>query len=105
MSGAEEVREEIALFGKLRAGIVIREFAGVESDDAAHAEMEDIGVEGSGLLDEALGIEGGVGFAEIGLNPADGFGQPPALLGVEGGRKEEKREEEHAEDMVMRELR
>jgi len=46
-------------------------------------------------LDEALGIEGGVGLAKI---PADGLCAPPALLDVEGGgHEEDKREEAHSE--------
>ena len=51
------------------------------SDDSTHPDQQNIGAHVRQLIDKTGRVERGVGLAEIGLNPADGLGHPPAGFG------------------------
>jgi hypothetical protein len=64
----------------IRAYILELHLAGIESRDAAGRHHEHIGVEAGHVGDELFGVERGIRFAQIGLQPTDRFGHPPARL-------------------------
>ena len=91
---AQDIAKEIAAWGKVGAGVVELDLSGVIGRDAAHADEEDVGAHVTELRDEAIGIESGIGLAQVGLDPADGLGHPPALVGGDQGGCGEKQGEE-----------
>ena len=60
--------------------IIYGRFWVIAEGDAARRHHEHIGVEAGHVGDELLGIERGIRFAQVGLQPPDRFGHPPARL-------------------------
>src|SRR5688500_15179171 len=68
----------------MRASVMTFDLGRIMRRDAAHSEKKNVGRKVGQLLHQPLGIERGIGLAQVRLHEPEGFGHPPALWLVSG---------------------